>query len=133
MTWRERRAYSYLIHEFDDRNLPYSYKYINDDILIKDIIEFFNTESRLEYPAKSYFVAIVYATLFEKYFNVNFYDALSEDDLLIDDPYFVSYSRDKYIYDSVLKEINYKDTENMPSTKKTSDYFKEEFLIGVNC
>ena len=133
MTWRKRRAYSYLIHEFDDVNLPHTYKYVDNDTLINDVITFFRTESKLEYPAKTYFVAIVYAYLLEKYFDLSFKEALSQPDLLFDDPNFVPYQENKYVYDAILSKIKLSSIEKLASTQKTCSYFKEEFLIGADC
>lgn len=121
------------MHEFDDINLPHTYKYINDSTLVKDVLIFFQTESKLEYPAKSYFVAIVYAYLLEKYFNVPFKEALSQKDLLLDDYNFVPYQKNKPVYDAILSKITLTDIDVLPSTQKTYQYFKEEFLIGADC
>lgn len=72
MTWKEKRKLSYLMNEFDDIDLSHEYVHCNDDELIEMIILFFKTESLLIYPAKSYFVAIVYAHCLHKYFNEDF-------------------------------------------------------------
>lgn len=128
MTWRERRKLSYLIHDFDDYNLPYEY---NEKEIIKTVISFFLTESKLIYPAKSYFVAIVYARMMEIYFDIPFYSALNIDDLLIEDNYFIPYRKAKEIYDAIIKKTGI-NIEKYSSSKKTINYFKEEFLIGTD-
>ena len=66
MDYKERRKLSYLINTFDDIDLDYIYIKQSKEDLVKLIIKFFNTESLLIYPAKSYFVAIVYAKCIEK-------------------------------------------------------------------
>ena len=81
MDYKERRKLSYLINVFDDIGLDYIYIKQSKEDLIKLIIKFFNTKSLLIYPAKSYFVAIVYAKCIEKYFHINFYDALNDKDI----------------------------------------------------
>lgn len=127
MDYKERRKLSYLINVFDDINLEYVYIKQSDEDLIKLIIKFFNTESLLVYPAKSYFVAIVYAKCIEKYFHINFYDALSDKELLVDDKYFKPYGESKDIYDKVLESIG--DIYQYESINKTVKYFKQEYLI----
>ena len=127
MDYKERRKLSYLINAFDDIGLDYIYIKQSKEDLIKLIIKFFNTESLLIYPAKSYFVAIVYAKCIEKYFHINFYDALNDEELLPDDKYFKTYNESKDIYDKVLESIG--DIYQYDSIDKTIKYFKQEYLI----
>jgi hypothetical protein len=128
--WRERRKLSYLFKQFDDINLPRVYIDKQGDELAHQIIEFFVSGSQLIYPAKSYFVAIVYAKCLEHYFNVPFYEALDTPDLLIDDEYFVPYSKNKHVYDLVVDKLD--NLWYYQSINKTVNYFKEEFLIESN-
>ena len=127
MDYKERRKLSYLINAFDDIDLDYIYIKQSKEDLVKLIIKFFNTESLLIYPAKSYFVAIVYAKCIEKYFHINFYDALNDEELLPDDKYFKTYNESKDIYDKVLESIG--DIHQYDSIDKTVKYFKQEYLI----
>lgn len=127
MDYKERRKLSYLINTFDDIDLDYIYIKQSKEDLVKLIIKFFNTESLLIYPAKSYFVAIVYAKCIEKYFHINFYDALNDEELLPDDKYFKTYDESKDIYDKVLESIG--DIYQYDSIDKTVKYFKQEYLI----
>lgn len=127
MDYKERRKLSYLINAFDDIDLDYIYIKQSKEDLVKLIIKFFNTESLLIYPAKSYFVAIVYAKCIEKYFHINFYDALNDEELLPDDKYFKTYNESKDIYDKVLESIG--DIYQYDSIDKTVKYFKQEYLI----
>lgn len=122
-----KRKLSYLMNDWDDRNLSFS---INNNNVADQVIKFFKTESELVYPAKSYFVAIVYAKCMEKYFGLNFYDCLSDKDLLFDDKFFIPYLHGKQTYNKILDTIT--DPLEYNSTKKTVDYFKREFLIGTN-
>ena len=128
MDYKERRKLSYLINTFDDIGLDYIYIKQSKEDLIKLIIKFFNTESLLIYPAKSYFVAIVYAKCIEKYFHINFYDALNDEELLPDDKYFKTYNESKDIYDKVLESID--NIYKYDSIDKTVKYFKQEYLIN---
>ncbi len=58
------------------------------------------------YPAKSYIVAIIYATMLNKIYGVDFYDALDDGDLFLgQDRYFVPYSSDTIHYDLILKRL----------------------------
>lgn len=129
MTWRERRKLSYLINEFDDYRLPYKELELSDEELVAMIVQFFYEGSELVYPAKSYFVAIVYAKLLERYFSVPFYEALDTDDLLIEDKFFKPYQQAEQIYNNVLSKIP-KDFLTLSTCGKTISYFKQEFLIG---
>lgn len=122
--WRELRKLSYLMNEWDDVNLPQSEDYSN---IVQQTIDFFKNGSELIQPAKSYFVAIVYAKCLEKYFGEEFYTALNYKDLLPDDKWFKPYSESKEIYDAILNEIG--DVFSYISIDKTVSYFKKEFLI----
>lgn len=127
MDWRDRRKLAYLFKQFDDINLEHEYIDLKGDRLTDLVIEFFVGGSQLIFPAKSYFVAIVYAACLEKYFNIPFYEALSQEDLLIDDKYFVPYNSDKLTYHRILDKIG--DVWDYESIIPTVNYFREEFLI----
>lgn len=127
MNWKERRKLAYLMYEFDDVGLPHEYISCSDNELVEMTVKFFKTQSNLVYPAKSYFVAIVYAYYLQKHFSENFYTILDDERLLIDDKHFVPYSKSKSTYDRILKEIGC--IEQYKSIKKTVQYFKQEFLI----
>jgi hypothetical protein len=116
------------MHEFNDVNLPYEHVSCTDEELIDTIVKFFKTKSELIYPAKSYFVAIVYAYYLQKYFSVEFDAALDDADLLPDDICFTPYSQSKHVYNEVLARIE--SIEYYESIQKTLQYFKQEFLIG---
>ena len=123
MDWRSARKLSYLMNDWDDINLPQKEDYTN---VPQQAIEFFKNGSELTQPAKSYFVAIVYAKCLEKYFNEDFYTALNYNDLLPDDKWFKPYSEAKDIYDKIIENIG--DIWYYKSIDKTVDYFKKEFL-----
>lgn len=124
---KQRRKMSYLINIWDDMHKQYNENYNN---VVQQVISFFENKSLLIYPAKSYFVAIIYAKCMQYYFNVNFYDALDDDELLIYDKYFVKYSLSKCIYDSILQKININTILDCESAQTTINYFKNEFLIA---
>ena len=101
---KNKRKLSYLMNIWDDVNLPYIVNY-ND--IKEQVIKFFNTESELIYPAKTIFVAIVYAKCLEKYFNIPFYDSLSDLELLPDDKFYNEYNYNNYkeLYDDIIDKI----------------------------
>ena len=128
MNWKNRRKLSYLINDFDDTGLPYLIKeYASNEELVSEIVNFFMHGSELIYPAKSYFVGIVYAKLLEKYFEADFYESLSDSELLPDDSFFVSYNNSRNVYDAVLKRIG--NPLDYPAADKTKEYFYQEFLV----
>ena len=121
---KAKRKLSYLLNIWDDVNLPYIF---NNDNVEDQVVDFFLTESELIYPAKSYFVAIVYAKCLEKYFGGNFFEYLNDPELLPDDTYFKTYSQNKSTYDNIINRIG--NIWQYPSICKTVNYFKKEFLI----
>ena len=128
MDWKYRRKLSYLINDFNDTGLDYTVKkYSSDEELVNEIVDFFISGSKLIYPAKSYFVAIVYAKLLEEHFNENFYDCLNYKELLPDDYFFVPYNRNRNVYNAVLSKIG--DPLEYKAAEKTKEYFYQEFLI----
>ena len=128
MDWKYRRKLSYLINDFNDTGLYYTVKkYGSDEELVNEIVDFFISGSKLIYPAKSYFVAIVYAKLLEEHFDENFYDCLSDKELLPDDYFFVPYNRNRNVYNTVLSKIG--DPLEYKAAEKTKEYFYQEFLL----
>ena len=128
MDWKYRRKLSYLINDFNDTGLDYTVKkYSSDEELVNEIVDFFISGSKLIYPAKSYFVAIVYAKLLEEHFNENFYDCLNYKELLPDDYFFVPYNRNRNVYNAVLSRIG--DPLEYKAAEKTKEYFYQEFLL----
>ena len=79
------------------------------------------------YPAKSYFVAILYAHWIVEDFREDFYEVLDDPDLLPDDPYFVPYSSDKEIYDEILSQIEYIECGGLVSDVRK--YYDEEMQL----
>ena len=128
MDWKYRRKLSYLINDFNDTGLDYTVKkYGSDEELVNEIVDFFISGSKLIYPAKSYFVAIVYAKLLEEHFDENFYDCLSDKELLPDDYFFVPYNRNRNVYNAVLSRIG--NPLEYKAAEKTKEYFYQEILL----
>ena len=86
----------------------------------------------MTYPAKSFFVAIVYAQCFETYFKQDFLSMLNDPELLFDDKFFVPYEEDKETYDLILSNIDRSRILDLQSTQKTVKYFKQEFNLICN-
>lgn len=122
---KKLRQQSYLQNEWDDIDLSYIVNYEN---LIDQIIRFFRIESQLIYPAKSYFVAIVYAACLKRWFDIDFNASLDDPELLPDDRYYLPYSMSKDVYQHVLTAIG--DIWQYPSINKTVEYFKKEFMVN---
>lgn len=104
---------------------------ISDDV-VKDAISHFNYKiDQWIYPAKSYFVAICYASWISEDFEEDFYEMLSDDTLLAgNDPYFIPYSNDPATYDKILKEISFPLQMNgmVPDVRK---YYESEFELAL--
>lgn len=83
------------------------------------------------YPAKSYFVAICYATWISYDFKEDFYDLLNDELLLAgNDPYFKTYSQDTETYNAIINQIELPgplaQTGMVPDVRS---YYEEEMLF----
>ena len=92
------------------KNHPDDLKWVTieeSDDIVNDAIRYFNEKDvGWIYPAKSYMVAICYATWIAEDYGENFYDVLSDPELLPLDSYFVPYKEDSDTYNSILKNVN---------------------------
>lgn len=106
----------------------------NSDLIdhIKNYFEIPVTD--LIYPAKSYAVAIIYAKLLKKHFNISFYTALDDPDLLAgNDPHFVRYRHNKEVYDAAIDHVTKVGfNDKLPQVAKTIEYFNQEFYLVEN-
>jgi hypothetical protein len=117
---------------------------IDDDLKTKDVvivqdemdilynaIQYFKTRDiGWIYPSKSYMVAICYSRWLAEHFGGNHMDYLNDDDLLHgNDPYFVSYSQDPKMYDSLLSIVGWNFDESMGLVPDVKKYFIAEFMI----
>lgn len=152
--WRERRRISYNLFTFDDVNLEHVYNSYKGDELVDQVVMFFVEGSQLIYPAKSYYVALIYAAalalLIRKRWLQDdsidprgmseediFFKVLDFPDLLPDDKYFVRYSEDEETYQKIVAKLKksyvvsnrVRAVLHPPSVHKTLKYFSEEFLI----
>ena len=89
----------------------------------------------LNYPSKSYCVAIIYAHLIAFYFHESFWELLADEDLLNgNDDYFVPYNQNKEIYDEILVAIKFNELDfrlnlRLSQVEATFRYFTEEFSV----
>lgn len=135
--WKMRREMFYSSKQnFDDLLEDTSleiHESTDEEDIVNDAIRYL-TEHResLYYPGKSFAVAIVYAILIKEHFNEDFYETLSDPELLFDDPYFQTYMDAKDVYDSIIDQIpdyHPEDYDTLPYLSRTVEYFYEEFLL----
>lgn len=92
------------------KNHPDDLKWVTieeSDDIVNDAIRYFNEKDvGWIYPAKSYMVAICYATWIAEDYGEDFYDVLNDPELLPLDSYFVPYKEDSDTYNSILKNVN---------------------------
>ena len=124
---RRQKSNQFYQH-YSDEVITVDYQTLNNQELIKQVLDFFFTESQCIYPAKYIFCNIIYAYYLQKYFNLEFYQSLDDKDTLIDSPIYCLYSDKKCVYDQVIKVV-YNQIDLLSSCKKTRLYFKQEFLI----
>jgi hypothetical protein len=80
------------------------------------------------YPAKSYFVAICYASWISKDFDEDFYELLNDPMLLAgNDPYFVPYENDKELYDRLIEKIDINNITMAGMVPDVREYYDAEF------
>lgn len=102
------------------------------DNIVEDALKHFREYvDQWIYPAKSYFVAICYASWIAQDFNEDFYEVLDDEMLLAgNDPYFIPYNSDRETYDKILKEIELP----LPLTGMVPDvkeYYDEEIGFRI--
>lgn len=103
-----------------------------DSDIISDVIDYIELppeEVGWVYPAKSYIVGICYAHWISQDFNEDFYELLNDEMLLYNnDPYFVTYSSGREIYDKILEKY----TQSLPETGVIGHirgYYEKELMI----
>lgn len=82
------------------------------------------------YPAKSYFVALVYARLLRDHFREDPLAVLDDPDLLHgNDPYFIRYSEAPYVYDTIIGKFGWDFDISVGEIPDVAAYFEDEFQI----
>jgi len=128
--WKVQQAIYHKLNQWHDDDLSLHNIEITENIIDNAIKYFTTTELGWVYPAKSYVVGICYAKWLKQYFAEDFYESLNDSNLLFgNDPYFVSYEKDKDTYDTILKNIGFDFDETLGIVPDIKKYFIEEFLI----
>jgi len=121
---QEWKVKQQLYHKLN-RNHPDDLKWVTieeSDDIVNDAIRYFNEKDvGWIYPAKSYMVAICYATWIAEDYGEDFYNVLSDPELLPLDSYFVPYKEDSDTYNSILKNVNIEMKGMVPDVRRYYD------------
>jgi hypothetical protein len=101
-------------------------RFDNSD-LICSIKKQFNDLDIIWLPAKSYCVALVFAYYLSKEYGDTIASYLNDDQLLLDDMYFVPYFKNKKVYDALIAEIESLITT--PMAMKIYNYYRKEIHL----
>lgn len=128
--WKiKQEIYHRLNHEYRD-DLNKVDIVMSDDY--NDIIRHFHEKvDQWIYPAKSYFVAVCYASWIAEDYNEDLIELLKDPMLLAgNDPYFKTYEEDQETYDKILRDIELplKMTGMVPDVK---EYYDEEIGFRI--
>lgn len=118
-------------NEFSD-DLSQFEVFYNPDTIIEDCVTYMtkpSNETGWMYPAKSYLVAMAYASWLSKDFNEDYYELLDDPDLLYgNDPHFKPYGEDKDTYDKLI-ELYSTDIPMVNIMVDIKQYYFDEFMI----
>lgn len=125
--WKiKQEIYHRLNHEFKDDLNAVDIE-ITEDIVGEAIHHFHHKVNKWIYPAKSYFVAICYASWIAKDFGEDFYETLNDPGLLAgNDPFFVPYHKANNIYDEILSVIDATDIKMTGMVPDVKEYYDAE-------
>lgn len=130
--WQVRQEiYHRLQKEYkDDLN---QFKIEMTDDVVRDVIRYFRERDiGWIYPSKSYMVGICYARWLSEEFGGEPVDYLNDENLLYgNDPYFVTYERDRETYDNILNELGGWKFKTDGMVSDVREYFDEEFMIDI--
>ncbi len=85
------------------------------------------------YPAKSYFVALVYARLLRDHFDEIPLMVLNDPDLLFgNDPHFQTYHDAQHIYDAILNVFGWDFDLTLGEIPDVQSYFMDEVMLASN-
>lgn len=105
-TWKMcQQLYNALVTEHTDAQHLHERRY--SDEKIENALDYFRHQLPYGvYPAKSYAIAIVYATLLEEVYGEDFFEVLNDPELLYgQDTHFVPYSKDPETYDAIIVRL----------------------------
>lgn len=135
--WKFRQdLYHKLSESHPDQYTDDEIEYMDDqspEAIIAKVLWYFdgNVPEKVIYPAKSFFVAIVYARLLRDHFNEDPMMVLNDIDLLYgNDPHFEIYDQAKHIYDPILNVIGWDFDLSKGEIPDVENYFNEEFQIA---
>jgi hypothetical protein len=122
--------------EHDDLivNIQHKVLDLSKEDRVSYLCQYFTDDVETVFPAKSYAVAIIYASLLNKYFGADFKEELSDPDLFLGtDKYFVPYSVDHLTYDLVIDFLELNNLWNfeendLTHVSKSVEYFFKEFM-----
>lgn len=127
--WKIRQALYHKLNSDYTDDLKKIKIQISGDIVENAVRYFYNTDMPFIYPSKSYVVAICYAYWLSKDFGEDFYELLSDKDLLYgNDPHFKTYEEDNKTYDEILKKVMPLN-ENKGIIPDIKSYYMAEFFI----
>jgi hypothetical protein len=129
--WKIRQEIYHRINKDFKDDLKQFNVTIDDEVVNNAYLYFTETDVGWIYPAKSYMVGICYAKWLSENFGGEPIHYLNQDDLLYEnDPYFVSYSKDKVTYDELLSKIGgWNFNQYIGIVPDVKEYFNEEFMI----
>lgn len=134
MSEPEHKLYQKLYKELVTEHLDDFSKveWVESPELVNNAIAYFQADVfPLVYPAKSYSVAIIYATLLEKEYGIPLRESLNDKDLFLgDDDFFVTYDTDPETYEAILSKLS--DIPNWIQSgwaPKTANYFYLECTV----
>lgn len=107
--WKEwQKLYNSMVTEHSDAAFLHKREICNDrEKFVENAL--FYIEQKADYgiyPAKSYVVAIIFATMINKVYGDDFYETLDDPDLLYgQDDFFVPYRQDPEMYDRIIEAL----------------------------
>ena len=133
-----QQLYASLVTEHSDASHTQP-RMISEEI-VENALNYIRERSEVAvYPAKSYMVAIIYATKLEEVYGEDFYATLNDPELFLGtDEHFVTYDEDPESYDAIVERLkDIPDWINSGWAPYTINYFQlectEEGVESVNC
>ena len=131
LDYKQRKALSDILHKglHTDNNYNVHFDFCDKSAkYVNDVVDFFYFGSKPIYPQKYIFCNIIFSYYLNKYFGVDFYQALSDNSKLDDSPLIYSYKDHKNVYDHIIGIVG-TDIDHFPSVIATRHYFKQQYLI----
>lgn len=127
--WKIRQEIYHRLNKEHDDDLNTKDIEMTEHVIENAIRYFVEDDLGWIYPSKSYMVAICYARWLSEEFGGDPTEYLDDPDLLYgNDPYFVTYSNDKYTYNTILASIGGWEFASKGYVNDVRKYFEDEFL-----